>query len=57
MSLSEADIFSIKQWNREAWTSDRWGRNYLGMPQGRADYAFFQHILNSMSPSRAAMKC
>jgi type I restriction enzyme M protein len=41
--------YSIKQWNREAWTSDPWGRNFLGSPpQGRADYAFFQHILKSM---------
>ncbi len=44
--------YSIKQWNREAWTSDRWGRNFLGTPpQGRADYAFFQHILKSLTPS------
>jgi len=43
--------YSIKQWNREAWTSDPWGRNFLGTPpQGRADYAFFQHILKSMDP-------
>lgn len=43
--------YSIKQWNREAWTSDAWGRNFLGTPpQGRADYAFFQHILKSMDP-------
>src|SRR5512147_2626407 len=43
--------YSIKQWNREAWTSDPWGRNFLGTPpQGRADYAFFQHILKSMAP-------
>lgn len=41
--------YSIKQWNREAWTGDAWGRNFLGTPpQGRADYAFFQHILKSM---------
>lgn len=41
--------YSIKQWNREAWTTDPWGRNSLGTPpQGRADYAFFQHILKSM---------
>lgn len=41
--------YSIKQWNREAWASDPWGRNFLGTPpQGRADYAFFQHILKSM---------
>ena len=29
--------------------NDKWGRNFLGTPpQGRADYAFFQHILASM---------
>ncbi len=43
--------YSIKRWNREAWASDPWGRNFLGTPpQGRADYAFFQHILKSMDP-------
>jgi len=42
--------YSIKQWNREAWSSDKWGRNLLGTPpQGRADYAFQQHILTSLS--------
>lgn len=42
--------YSIKQWNREAWSSDKWGRNSLGTPpQGRADYAFQQHILASLS--------
>ena len=43
--------YSIKKWNREAWQSDQWGRNFLGTPpQGRADYAFFQHIIKSMDP-------
>lgn len=43
--------YSIKKWNRAAWESDPWGRNFLGTPpQGRADYAFFQHILKSMDP-------
>ncbi len=42
--------YSIKQWNREAWSSDSWGRNFLGTPpQGRADYAFQQHILASLT--------
>jgi len=41
--------YSIKKWNRGAWEKDPWGRNFLGTPpQGRADYAFFQHILSSM---------
>ena len=43
--------YSIKRWNRGAWEHDAWGRNFLGTPpQGRADYAFFQHILASMDP-------
>jgi type I restriction enzyme M protein len=43
--------YSIKKWNREAWASDPWDRNFLGTPpQGRADYAFFQHILKSLDP-------
>ena len=43
--------YSIKKWNRDAWEKDAWGRNFLGTPpQGRADYAFFQHILQSMDP-------
>lgn len=43
--------YSIKKWNREAWQSDPWSRNFLGLPpQGRADYAFFQHILRSLDP-------
>jgi len=44
--------YSIKTWNREAWQTDAWGRNFLGVPpQGRADYAFFQHILKSLDPT------
>lgn len=43
--------YSIKKWNRGAWEKEAWGRNFLGTPpQGRADYAFFQHILGSMDP-------
>lgn len=41
--------YSIKQWDREAFASDPWGRNLYGTPpQGRADYAFQQHILQSL---------
>ncbi len=43
--------YSIKQWNRDSFSSDSYGRNFLGTPpQGRADYAFFQHILKSLRP-------
>jgi type I restriction enzyme M protein len=44
--------YSIKQWDRDRWASDPFGRHkLLGVPpQGRADYAFFQHILASLKP-------
>ncbi len=43
--------YSIKQWDREAFRSDPWGRNLFGVPpQGRADYAFQQHIIKSLKP-------
>lgn len=43
--------YSIKEWNREKFKNDPYGRNFLGTPpQGRADFAFFQHILKSMDP-------
>lgn len=50
--------YSIKDWNREAFASDPYGRNIWGTPpQGRADYAFFQHIAASLDPEtgRAAI--
>ncbi len=41
--------YSIKQWDKDAFSNDKYGRNFLGTPpQGRADYAFFQHIIKSM---------
>ena len=43
--------YSIKQWDRAAFASDPWGRNLYGTPpQGRADYAFQQHIIQSLNP-------
>ena len=43
--------YSISSWNRDAFETDQYGRNFLGVPpQGRADYAFFQHILKSLKP-------
>ena len=45
--------YSIKQWDRDAFAADPWGRNLYGTPpQGRADYAFQQHILQSLKPKR-----
>lgn len=50
--------YSIKAWDRAAFASDPYGRNVWGVPpQGRADYAFFQHIAKSLDPvtGRAAI--
>ncbi|GAA1143036.1 class I SAM-dependent DNA methyltransferase [Kribbella jejuensis] len=50
--------YSIKAWNRDAFAKDAFGRNIWGVPpQGRADYAFFQHIARSLNPKtgRAAI--
>lgn len=42
--------YSISQWDRESFASDKYGRNFLGVPnQNRADFAFIQHILKSMN--------
>lgn len=41
--------YAIKQWNRDKFINDKWGRNFLGTPpQSKADYAFIQHIIASM---------
>ncbi|TVR19320.1 MAG: SAM-dependent DNA methyltransferase [Anaerolineaceae bacterium] len=43
--------YSINSWNRTAFESDAYGRNLYGTPpQGRADYAFWQHIIASLKP-------
>jgi type I restriction system adenine methylase HsdM len=50
--------YSIKAWNRDKFAKDPYGRNVWGVPpQGRADYAFFQHIAKSLDPrtGRAAI--
>lgn len=42
--------YSIKSWNRKAFATDPYGRNLWGTPpQGCADYAFQQHIQNSLN--------
>jgi type I restriction system adenine methylase HsdM len=50
--------YSIKTLDRNLFASDPFGRNIWGIPpQGRADFAFFQHIAKSMNPNtgRAAI--
>jgi type I restriction enzyme M protein len=47
--------YSIKKWDRAKWEADPYGRNTLGTPpQGRADYAFLQHILASLKGRQSA---
>ena len=42
--------YSINQWDRDAFASDKYGRNFLGVPtQRRADFAFIAHILKSLN--------
>lgn len=41
--------YSINQWDRAAFETDKYGRNFLGVPtQRRADFAFVAHILKSL---------
>jgi type I restriction enzyme M protein len=50
--------YSIKAWNRNAFSKDLYGRNMWGVPpQNSADYAFIQHIAKSLDPTagRAAI--
>ena len=54
--LQEFDIilanppYSIKKWNQKGWSDDPFNRNIYGTPpKGRADYAFIQHIIKSLS--------
>ena len=42
--------YSIKKWNQKGWSRDPYGRNIYGTPpKARADYAFIQHIIQSLS--------
>ena len=42
--------YSISSWDRDAFETDQYGRNMYGVPpQSRADYAFIQHIIASLS--------
>jgi type I restriction enzyme M protein len=42
--------FSLKQWGEDLWASDRFGRNFAGLPPRKsADYAWVQHMICSMA--------
>ena len=42
--------FSLKEWGREIWEADPWGRAKYGLPpESYGDYAFVQHMIASMA--------
>ena len=44
--------YSIKAWDQQAFANDPYGRNIWGLPpKGCADYAFQQHIQQSLDPN------
>lgn len=44
--------FSLKEWGRELWEADPWGRAQYGIPpESYGDYAFVQHMISSMAPT------
>jgi len=43
--------FSLKRWGRDLWSNDPYGRNFAGLPpKSSADYAWVQHMIESMAP-------
>lgn len=44
--------FSLKEWGRDLWEADPWGRAQYGIPpESYGDYAFVQHMIASMASS------
>jgi len=42
--------FSLKQWGREIWENDPWGRAFAGLPtDSSGDFAWVQHMVSSMA--------
>lgn len=48
--------FSLKEWGREIWEADPWGRASFGLPpDGYGDYAWVQHMVASMAQRTGRM--
>ena len=48
--------FSLKEWGREVWESDPWGRAAFGLPpKSYGDYAWVQHMIASMAEGAGRM--
>ena len=42
--------FSLKEWGREIWENDPWGRAFAGLPTDNSgDFAWVQHMVKSMA--------
>jgi type I restriction enzyme M protein len=48
--------FSLKEWGRDVWEADPWGRAAYGLPpESYGDYAWVQHMVASMAPGTGRM--
>jgi type I restriction enzyme M protein len=48
--------FSLKEWGREVWEADPWGRAAFGLPpDSYGDFAWVQHMVASMAAGTARM--
>jgi type I restriction enzyme M protein len=48
--------FSLKEWGREVWEADPWGRAAYGLPpESYGDYAWVQHMVASMATRTGRM--
>jgi len=48
--------FSLKQWGREIWENDPWGRAFAGLPTDNSgDFAWVQHMVASMAVPHGRM--
>ncbi len=48
--------FSLKEWGREIWEADPWGRAIFGLPpESYGDYAWVQHMVASMAEGAGRM--
>ncbi|HCF98984.1 MAG TPA: DNA methylase [Chloroflexi bacterium] len=48
--------FSLKEWGREVWEADPWGRAIFGLPPGSyGDFAWVQHMVASMAMGTGRM--
>lgn len=48
--------FSLKEWGRDVWEADPWGRAAFGLPpDGYGDYAWVQHMVASLAARTGRM--